>query len=76
MKTLMGSIVLVMTLALISGGAFAERPEPKAPSKRVYKEGSCCDKASKKGEACKHPCCVKAEAEGDDKVCEKCNAKD
>lgn len=36
-----------------------------------YKEGSCCDKAAKKGEKCKHPCCVDAEKAG--KVCEKCN---
>lgn len=36
-----------------------------------YKEGGCCDKAAKKGEKCKHPCCVDAEKAG--KVCEKCN---
>jgi hypothetical protein len=36
-----------------------------------YKEGSCCDKAAKKGEKCKHPCCVDAEKAG--KACERCN---
>jgi hypothetical protein len=38
-----------------------------------YKEGSCCDKAAKKGEKCQHPCCIDAEKAG--KVCEKCNKK-
>mgnify|MGYP006908272762 FL=1 len=55
------STVLV-ALALVGGALAAEKK---------YKEGSCCDKAAKKGETCKHPCCVAAEKDG--KVCEKCN---
>jgi hypothetical protein len=36
-----------------------------------YQDGSCCDKAAKKGEKCVHPCCVKAAKAG--KVCDHCN---
>lgn len=53
---------VAMGLAFV-GGTFA--------AEKKHKEGSCCDKAAKKGEACKHPCCVAAEKDG--KVCEKCN---
>lgn len=53
---------LIVGLAL-AGGAIA--------ADKKYKDGSCCDKAAKKGEACKHPCCVAATKDG--KVCEKCN---
>lgn len=54
--------VLIVTFAL-AGEAFS--------AEKKYKEGSCCDKAAKKGETCQHPCCVSAEKEG--KVCAKCN---
>lgn len=55
------SVVLV-GLSLAAGSVAAESK---------YKEGSCCDKAAKKGEKCTHPCCVAAEKAG--KVCDKCN---
>ncbi len=60
MKTLLTIIAAASLVSSVSLGA-----------DKKYKEGSCCDKAAKKGEACKHPCCVAAEKEG--KVCEKCN---
>ena len=46
---------------------------PSAPLKAApkYQEGSCCDKAAKKGDKCIHPCCVKAAKAG--KVCDHCN---
>ncbi len=53
---------VAMGLAFVGGAIAAEKK---------YKEGGCCDKAAKKGEACKHPCCVEADKAG--KVCEKCN---
>ena len=37
----------------------------------LFDDGSCCHKAHAKDAACKHPCCVKAAAEGT--VCLKCN---
>ena len=46
-------------------GAAEDKPKPK------YTEGSCCDKAEKKGEKCAHKCCQDAEKDG--KVCQKCN---
>jgi hypothetical protein len=60
MKTL-----LTVFTAVLAMTAFAFAADIK------YKEGSCCDKAAKKGEKCKHPCCVEAEKGG--KACEKCN---
>lgn len=51
----------------------ADAPPVSAPAKAApkYQEGSCCDKAAKKGEACVHPCCVKSAKAG--KVCTHCN---
>lgn len=57
---LLSALTIAMTLA---GAALA--------ADHKYTEGSCCDKAAKKGEKCAHPCCVAAEKEG--KVCTKCN---
>ena len=54
--------IIVSSLALVTSGLAADKK---------YKEGGCCDKATKKGEKCAHPCCVTAEKEG--KVCAKCN---
>ena len=54
--------VVVTSLALAAGAIAADKK---------YKEGGCCDKAAKKGEKCKHQCCVAAEKDG--KACEKCN---
>ncbi len=56
--------IIAMTGALTTG-AFAVD--------KKYTEGSCCDKANKKGEKCSKECCVKAEK--DDKVCDHCNKK-
>lgn len=52
---------------------FAAEVAPSAPAKAApkYQDGSCCDKAAKKGEKCVHPCCVKATKAG--KVCDHCN---
>lgn len=36
-----------------------------------FREGSCCDRAAKKGDVCGHPCCKKSAKEGE--VCTKCN---
>ena len=49
--------------------------EDKKPAPK-FTEGSCCDKAQKAGEKCKHKCCVAATEKGE--VCAKCNkpAKD
>lgn len=61
--------VLIASLVLL---AAADVP-PATPAKGApkYQEGSCCDKAAKKGEKCVHPCCVKATKGG--KVCDHCN---
>lgn len=59
------------SLLMLAGALLALAPATGAESK--YKEGSCCDKAAKKGEKCAHPCCVEAEKEN--KVCAKCNKK-
>lgn len=60
-------------LLLSSVMLFAADAAPSAPAKTTpkYQEGSCCDKATKKGEKCIHPCCVKAAKVG--KVCDHCN---
>lgn len=60
LTSLFSAVIVALALA---GGALA--------AEKKYKEGGCCDKAAKKGEACKHSCCVAAEKDG--KVCEKCN---
>jgi len=51
----------------------AANTAPSAPPKVApkYQEGSCCDKAAKKGDKCIHPCCVKAAKAA--KVCDHCN---
>ena len=50
----------------------ADKPAT-APAKAApkYQEGSCCDKATKRGDKCNHPCCVKAAKAA--KVCDHCN---
>ena len=53
----------ILTLAIASVSLAADKPK--------YKEGSCCDKGSKSGEGCSHPCCVEAAKKGE--VCKKCN---
>jgi hypothetical protein len=59
--------------ALLLASAFVLCAAEPAPTKDVpkYQEGSCCDKAAKKGDKCIHPCCVKAAKAG--KVCDRCN---
>ena len=47
-----------------------EKCNPK-PIEASFNAGSCCDKASKAGKECQHPCCLAAAKAG--KVCEKCN---
>lgn len=59
---------IALLLASVALLAAADAP-PTSPAK--YKEGSCCDKATKRGEKCVHPCCVKAAKSG--KVCDHCN---
>jgi hypothetical protein len=63
--------LLVAALLAVSITSFSFAEEKKTEKK--YKDGGCCATAQAKGEACKHPCCVKAEKDG--KVCEKCNAE-
>jgi uncharacterized membrane protein/mono/diheme cytochrome c family protein len=50
----------------------AQPKTPKNPFAPYFDAGSCCDKAHKKGGACKHGCCVKATKAKT--VCAKCNA--
>ncbi|NBN94154.1 MAG: hypothetical protein EBV31_00760, partial [Verrucomicrobia bacterium] len=54
--------LLILSAVLLSA---ADAP-PAAPAKAApkYQEGSCCDKAAKKGDKCVHPCCVKAAKAG------------
>lgn len=56
--------VIICSLALVAGTAFAEGKEGKK---------SCCEKAKAAGKECTHPCCVEAKKAG--KKCEKCSAK-
>ena len=54
----------------------ASKAVPKTSSATLIAlldDSSCCHKANAKGEACKHPCCVKATAKST--VCLKCNPK-
>jgi hypothetical protein len=62
-----------LTLLLLPASMLFAVDAPTAPAKVApkYQEGSCCDKAAKKGEKCLHPCCVKAAKAG--KVCDHCN---
>ena len=71
MKALLGSMTLVLALALGAGNVMSAEGAKEGEKKKQYVEGSCCDKAAKGGKACAHPCCVAAEKEG--KVCTKCN---
>ena len=63
----------VRTFALLLAAAFVSGASDPVPTKVAprYQDGSCCDKALKKGEKCLHPCCVKAAKAG--KVCDHCN---
>ena len=65
---LMAAMLAVSACGTVS---FAAEKAADKPADKQYKEGGCCDKAKKAGEACKHKCCVAAEKDG--KVCEKCN---
>ncbi len=49
---------------------FQELVEELSPELQ-FRDGSCCDRAAKKGGVCGHPCCKKAAQE--DEVCSKCN---
>lgn len=62
--------LLIASLVILSA---ADAPPVSTPAKVApkYQEGSCCDKAAKKGDKCIHPCCVKAAKAG--KVCDHCN---
>ena len=62
------ALLLASAVLLFAADKPAAAPAPVAPK---YQEGSCCDKAAKKGEKCVHPCCVKAAKAG--KVCDHCN---
>lgn len=64
---------LTFLLLVASGLLLAVDKPAAAPAKAApkYQEGSCCDKATKKGDKCVHPCCVKAAKAG--KVCDHCN---
>ena len=62
------ALLLASAVLLFAADKPAAAPAPAAPK---YQEGSCCDKATKKGEKCMHPCCVKAAKVG--KVCDHCN---
>lgn len=66
MRTL--ALLLASTVLLFAADKPAAAPAKVAPK---YQEGSCCDKATKKGDKCNHPCCVKAAKVG--KVCDHCN---
>jgi hypothetical protein len=66
MRTL--SLLIISAVLLAAADAPPAAPAKPAPK---YQEGSCCDKAAKKGEKCVHPCCVKAAKAG--KVCDHCN---
>jgi hypothetical protein len=62
------SLLLLSVVLLAAADVPPTTPAKPAPK---YQEGSCCDKAAKKGETCVHPCCVKAAKAG--KVCDHCN---
>ena len=47
------------------------KKDKKKASDLQFREGSCCDRAAKKGGVCGHPCCKIAAKEG--QVCSKCN---
>ena len=61
--------LLLASVVVLCAADTAPSAPPKAAPK--YQEGSCCDKAAKKGDKCIHPCCVKAAKAG--KVCDHCN---
>jgi hypothetical protein len=67
------ALLLASAVLLFAADAPPAAPPAAAPAKAApkYQEGSCCDKAAKKGEKCVHPCCVKAAKAG--KVCDHCN---
>jgi hypothetical protein len=64
---------LALLLLLPAGILFAADKPAAAPAKVApkYQDGSCCDKATKRGDKCNHPCCVKAAKAG--KACDHCN---
>jgi hypothetical protein len=62
-------VLLIVSGVLLFAADTPRSVPPKAAPK--YQDGSCCDKAEKKGEKCLHPCCVKAAKDG--KVCDHCN---
>ncbi len=62
------ALLLASGVMLCAADAAPSAPLKAAPK---YQEGSCCDKAAKKGDKCIHPCCVKAAKAG--KVCDHCN---
>lgn len=66
MRTL--ALLLLSSVFLAAADVAPSAPVKAAPK---YQEGSCCDKAAKKGDKCVHPCCVKAAKAG--KVCDHCN---
>ena len=60
--------LLLPVCLLFAADKPAAVPAKAAPK---YQEGSCCDKATKRGDKCNHPCCVKAAKAA--KVCDHCN---
>ena len=60
------ALILVCPILL-----FAAAPSEPVKAVPKYQEGSCCDKATKRGDKCNHPCCVKAAKAA--KVCDHCN---
>ena len=64
---------LVLALGLGTFTAYAEETKTEPTTKPAYTAGSCCDKAAKAGNECKHPCCATAAKDG--KVCDHCNKK-
>ncbi len=64
----MRNLTLFLVCPVLLFAAVPSEPVKVAPK---YQEGSCCDKATKRGDKCNHPCCVKAAKAG--KVCDHCN---
>jgi hypothetical protein len=62
------ALLLASVVVLCAANTAPSAPPKVAPK---YQEGSCCDKAAKKGDKCIHPCCVKAAKAA--KVCDHCN---
>ncbi len=69
----LGRLFVAVALAFSLSAVALGEDKKKEGSDKAAEKPACCAKAEKKGETCKHECCVEAAKADPPKACEKCS---